>query len=103
LGMKTRFPVVRFFPLWLGLWCFNLFLFLMYPPFCLFRSVPGWQTAPFQSASSFRKLNKFYALALNRLRASSWGFTDSLRNTYSALRALSFRPPPYIKEKLGCP
>ena len=35
-----------------------------------------------------RKLNKFHALTLNCLRASSWGFIDSLRNTYSARRAL---------------
>ncbi|MDA8573685.1 hypothetical protein N9K81_03220 [Candidatus Poseidoniales archaeon] len=38
--------------------------------------------------NKFRKLNKFYALTLNRLRASSWGFIDSLRNTYCARCAL---------------
>lgn len=35
-----------------------------------------------------RKLNKFHALTLNCLRASSWGFIDSLRNTYSARCAI---------------
>ena len=47
-----------------GVSIFCSFSCTFFPPCCLFRSMPGWQTAPFQSASSLSKLSKFYALTL---------------------------------------